>query len=218
MKFLNFNKVLCLSPHPDDIELGMLGTIIKHTDTIFDVLVMTKGCGSKENDFDETNKSNRLLEVENAWKSSKCKNVQIKFSDCNYFDDKKGNPDWIKYLDEIVANSKYEGIFIPPNDDSMFEHRFVNNLGSSLIRAKAISLIEYHTVSTLNTWIPNLFVNIEENYNTKLDALKQFESQLSKSYFQKSTLDSFHSNFQCSKKELNVVEKFKIIEMFEGIS
>ena len=38
MKLLNLNRVLCLSPHPDDVEYSMLGTIIKHQDTIFDVL------------------------------------------------------------------------------------------------------------------------------------------------------------------------------------
>ena len=27
MKFLNCNRVLCLSPHPDDVEYGMAGTI-----------------------------------------------------------------------------------------------------------------------------------------------------------------------------------------------
>ena len=34
-KFLNFNKVLCLSPHPDDVEYSMLGTILKYNGTKF---------------------------------------------------------------------------------------------------------------------------------------------------------------------------------------
>ena len=34
----------------------------------------------------------------------------------------------------------------------------------------------------------------------------------------KQMLDAFHSNFQCSKRGLNVVEQFKVIEMFGGIS
>ena len=33
MKFLNFNKVLCLCAHPDDVEYGMLGSMSKFTDT-----------------------------------------------------------------------------------------------------------------------------------------------------------------------------------------
>ena len=52
----------------------------------------------------------------------------------------------------------------------------------------------------------------------KLKALKLFKSQSNKSYFQKPTLDSFHSNFQCSKKGIKVVEQFKIIELTKGKS
>ena len=48
-KFLGFDNVLCLSPHPDDIEYGMAGTIVKHTDTNFDILILTEG-----GDFDFT--------------------------------------------------------------------------------------------------------------------------------------------------------------------
>ena len=38
MKFLNFNKVLCLGAHPDDVEYGMLGSMCKFTDKEFDFL------------------------------------------------------------------------------------------------------------------------------------------------------------------------------------
>ena len=99
----------------------------------------------------------------------------------------------------------------------MFEHRYVNGFGSALCRASLISLIEYHISSTLNTWQPNFFVSIKKHYKTKLKALKKFKSQSNKSYFVKPMLDSFHSNFQCSKRGLNVVEQFKIIELFGGI-
>jgi len=36
MKFLNLNKVLCLSAHPDDTEYGVLGSMISCDDTLFD--------------------------------------------------------------------------------------------------------------------------------------------------------------------------------------
>ena len=42
MKFLNLKKVLCLSPHPDDVEIGMMGTIFTYRGTKFDILCMTK--------------------------------------------------------------------------------------------------------------------------------------------------------------------------------
>ena len=50
MKFLNLDKVLCLSAHPDDAEYGVLGSMIKFGDTQFDVVVLSNG-----GDFDVIN-------------------------------------------------------------------------------------------------------------------------------------------------------------------
>ena len=41
MKFLNYDRDLCISPHPDDVEYGMLGTIMKYKDTKFDIIVLS---------------------------------------------------------------------------------------------------------------------------------------------------------------------------------
>ena len=35
MEFLNKKAVLCISPHPDDTEYSMMGTIAQFTDTKF---------------------------------------------------------------------------------------------------------------------------------------------------------------------------------------
>ena len=74
MKFLNYNKVLCLSPHPDDVEISMMGSIIKSSDTHFDILCLTKG-GAKG--FDATNKSNRRGEILNVWNETGCSNISL---------------------------------------------------------------------------------------------------------------------------------------------
>ena len=62
MKFLNANKVLCLSAHPDDAEYGALGSIIKFNKTQFDVLVLSGG-----GDFDDTTGYSRLEECQSIW-------------------------------------------------------------------------------------------------------------------------------------------------------
>ena len=165
MKFLNLNNVLCLSPHPDDVELGVMGTIFKYTDTKFDVLCLTKG-GAKG--YDETNKIDRREEVNNAWKVTHPDNAKIYHSEKDYFEDLT-EPGWINYIEnKFVKKKKYSGILIPTGDDSMFEHRFVNKFGSALCRFSPMSLIEYHTVSTVNDWKPNLFIDIESVYPKKI--------------------------------------------------
>jgi len=214
MKFLNFNKVLCLSPHPDDVEYSMLGSIMKHQDTHFDVLCMTKG-GAKG--FDKTNGIKRLNEVTNCWKEANLNNVNIIHSDCDFFEDKDRDAGWVNYIENtFIKNGNYDCIFIPTKDDSQFEHRFVNSLGPALIRVLPISLIEYRTPSTLNTWNHNIFINIENYYKKKIKYLQNFKSQINKSYFGEITLDAFHSNFQCRKRGIYTTEHFKLIEYYEN--
>ena len=211
MRLFNFNRVLCLSPHPDDVEYSMLGTIMKYEDTTFDVLCLSSG-GAKG--FDVTNEQDRRKEVENLWKRSRCKNVNVLFSDCDYLEDKT-EPEWINHIENLFMKfTDYDCLMIPPEKDSMYEHRFVNKFGDALVRKDAISLVEYNTVSTLNTWKPNVFTDISSFYNKKIKALNEFESQNGKSYFTKDTLDSFHSNFQCRKRGKKMVEQFKILEIF----
>jgi LmbE family N-acetylglucosaminyl deacetylase len=54
MKFLNFNRVLVLAPHPDDAEYSMSGVVLKYTDTHFDILCLTQGgdCDSTTDKID----------------------------------------------------------------------------------------------------------------------------------------------------------------------
>ena len=61
-----------------------------------------------------------------------------------------------------------------------------------------------------------MFVDVTNFYDRKLESLEEFKSQNSKLYFQKPTLDSFHSNFQCKKRGKEFVEQFRIIEIFRG--
>ena len=211
MKFLNLNKVLCISPHPDDVELAMMGTILKHNHTIFDGLCLTKG-GAKG--FDSTNELNRREEVNNVWDRANSPNVGIFHSEYEYFED-SNEAGWINLIENrYLKRNDYDCIMIPTKKDSMFEHRFVSKFGSALCRFSDISLIEYRTFSTLNTWIPNLFVDLTNQYMKKEVCLKLFTSQSHKIYFQKPSLEAFHSNFQCIKKGLEKIEQFKIIELF----
>ena len=132
MKFLNLEKVLCLSPHPDDVEIGMMGTIFRHGETKFDILCLTKG-GAKG--YDETNELDRRKEVDNVWdfwKPGVTDHVQVHHSKYDYFEDCT-EPGWINYIEnEFIKKHDYDGLFIPTKEDSMFEHRFVNGFGAAL--------------------------------------------------------------------------------------
>ena len=77
MKFLNKDNILCLSPHPDDIEYGALGSMLKYKDTKFEILVLSNG-----GDFDQSSGSLRKEECNTIW--NKINNVNGEFINKNF--------------------------------------------------------------------------------------------------------------------------------------
>jgi LmbE family N-acetylglucosaminyl deacetylase len=209
LKLLNYNKVLCLSPHPDDVEYGMLGSIAKFKDTSFDVVTLSAG-----GEFDKNGgfaSEDRHVECENIWKS--LKNLNGSFLIMDYI--KNISEDELIYeLEKKHDLSNYDSIFVPPTIDSHQDHRKMSSISHSLVRKNKCGIMEYATPSTLTDWIPNFFVDISEFKTFKLNNLNFFTSQKDKSYFKDNSIEIFHSNYQCSKNGLTYVEKFKIIKAF----
>jgi len=207
MKFLGYDNVLCISPHPDDTEYSMMGTILKYSDTMFTCLQLCQG-----GDMDETTGKSRLFEVQNVWEEAECSNVNLLFTEVKYMRDMR-EEEWINFIEEKLSPS-LNAIVLPNEHDSHFEHRFVAGFGKALIRQRPITLIQYKTPSTDQTWVPNLFVDIEEEYDIKVNALGKFESQQHRYYFREDVLRSFHSDFQSAKRAKHYVEQFKILDLY----
>ena len=209
IKLLNFNKVLCLSPHPDDVEYGMAGTIMKYKDTHFDIVTMSPG-----GNFDKTTNPKRYKEVERVWKEAGVNNISLSYlSDipvANYNQDELINIIESKYTN----NENYDAIFVPTEIDSHFEHKITNSIASPLTRVKDLSILEYRTPSTLDQWHPNMFIDITELFNKKVEILKTFITQLHRWYFQEELMKHFHSNYQSFKKGYQYVEQFNIIQLY----
>ena len=208
MKFLKFNKALCLSPHPDDVEFGMMGSILKFTDTHFDIVCLSSG-----GDFDNTTGPSRLEEMKNVWQNQP--NITLHFT--NYKLIKEISHDgWVNYIENVFTKKdQYDCLFVPTKEDSHFEHKEVNELAFPLTRIKGISILEYRTPSTLDIWSPNTFTDITEYFDEKYKNLMLFNSQNDRWYFQKDLLKSFHSNFQSYKKGIKYVEQFKTIQLYK---
>ena len=207
MKFLGYDNVLCISPHPDDTEYSMMGTILKYSDTMFTCLQLCQG-----GDMDETTGKNRLFEVENVWEEAECSNVNLLFTEVKYMRDMREDA-WINFIERKLSPS-LDAIVLPNEHDSHFEHRLVAGFGKALIRQRPITLIQYKSPSTDQTWVPNLFVDIEEEYDIKLEALKKFESQQDRYYFREDVIRSFHSDCQSAKKGKHYIEQFKVLDLY----
>ena len=209
MKLLDFERILCISPHPDDVEYSMYGTISKYTETKFDILCLCSG-----GDFDKSTGNNRFDEVIKLWEKSSLNNINIFTSSYKFIKDIPEDA-WINHIESnYIQKYKYDAIFLPNNHDSHFEHRFVSGFANALIRSSKISTVQYFTPSTQDTWSPNFYVDITKCINRKKNGLKSFESQQDRYYFTDDVIDSFHSDFQCRKKGMKFIEKYKITNYF----
>jgi len=209
-KFLNHDRALCLSPHPDDVEYSMGGTIAKYSQTHFDIVCLSRG-----GDCDETTASERIDEAAAFWELNQCNNVAVKATGVRHVKDLAEDL-WINLLESnYVKVNDYDVIFTPSSSDSHFEHRITNNLAPALSRLDRISIIEYCSPSTLEDWIPNLFVDIDDQFSQKLDSLQAFASQQDRKYFTEATVRNFNSSFRCSKRGMVYVEQFRINQIYE---
>ncbi len=207
MQFLNYSKVLCLSPHPDDVELGLSGTVIKYNKTHFNILTLSSG-----GNYEGTKASIREAELKKAWQSININNVSINID--TLLGPKKHTEDFLINKIENHYMDDCQAIFVPTYIDSHFEHRITNQLATSLTRCKNISVIEYRTPSTLNNWSPNMYIDITDVYQQKIFMLRNFESQKTKEYFKPNALNAFHTDFQSIKKGNTFVEQFKLIQLY----
>ena len=158
MKFLGFNKVLCLSPHPDDVEFGMMGTILKYNDTHFDIICLSSG-----GDFDNTTGQNRLQEVQDAWGNQP--NVTLHFTKLKLLKELSHDA-WVNFIETLFTNKEeYDCLFVPTKEDSHFEHKITSNLPYVLARRTKCGIIQYKSPSTLDDWTPNFFVDLQTLVN-----------------------------------------------------
>lgn len=205
MKFLNFNRALCLSPHPDDVEYGMAGTILKCDETQFDLLSLTYG-----GDFDDSTNDSRRDEIKTFWKG--CPNVSLYFSPYNKLKE-IDTAAWINYIEVNFVNQKnYDVILVPPSLDSHFEHAIVSPFAMALTRNRPISVIEYCSPSALETWISNLYVDVSDTWRKKSMLLRAFKSQKHRLYFGKEAIEYFHFHYPMAKRGLPRVERYRVIQ------
>ncbi len=208
MKFLNLNKVLCLSAHPDDTEYGMLGSMMKFDETIFDVLVLSNG-----GDFDDTTGESRQKECVAIWDRVQF-NVNGRFFPKTHVKDTPED-EWVNLIEQEYNISNYDCILTLPKHDSHFEHRMVNHIAYALVRGSKCGIVTYKTPSTLEEWIPNYHVSVDNEIDEKVDILRRnFVSQRDKLYFQEDSILDFHTNYLCSKVGAGYVESFRVERVY----
>ena len=164
-------NILAIGPHPDDIEIGCAGTLIKYAQQGHNVflLLVTKGGkgGNAELRHKEQLKAAEIIGAKEIFWGG--------FKDTELLG--KGN-EIIHKVEQHIDSIRPDFIFVNFYDDTHQDHRTVNR--SVLSAARHIKNVMFYEVPTSNNFTPNVFVDIDAVFDKKLDALKAHVSQITK--------------------------------------
>jgi LmbE family N-acetylglucosaminyl deacetylase len=164
-------NVLAIGPHPDDIEIGCSGTLIKYAQQGHDVflLVITRGekGGEAEARQEEQIKAAEIMGVKDVFWGG--------FTDTELLD--RAN-DIIHLVEMYIKKIQPDFIFVNFFDDTHQDHRTVNR--SVLSAARYVRNVMFYEVPTTNNFTPNIFVDIGSVFELKLEALEAHSSQVMK--------------------------------------
>ena len=174
-------RILVLSAHPDDETFGMGGTIKKYSDqgAEIDIFVISDGASAQYSD-------KKMIDVRRESCINAGKILGVKNFDFLDFPDAKLDNiptlEITQKIEEKISTFKPEIIFTTPNNDGHQDHKKVNECTLIAARPKTIFLkqiIQYELFSTnRTTFSPNLFVDISKEFQPKLDAIKQYNSEI----------------------------------------
>lgn len=171
-------KILAIGPHPDDIEIGCGGTLLKYARAGHDVylLVLTGG------DFGGT-PDVRKKEARESAEYMGAKDIFIGgFKDTELSADRS----LILMLESVIDQVKPDTVFINYSEDTHQDHRAACNAAVSATRYVK-EVLFYEVPSTYN-FDPKLFVDIHDVLDDKMTLLKKHASQVDRTKVENLTI------------------------------
>lgn len=171
-------RILALGSHPDDIEFGCGGTLVKYAAAghHVDFMVMTEGGagGDRQTRRREQEAAAAILGCEQCyWGGYRDTEVPV------------GRP-LIVRLEEVIGRVDPTFIFVHWPDDTHQDHR---HLATCTITATRYTRnVLFYEGPTTQNFSPSVFVDIDDVLDRKVDALKAHASQVDKTNIQDLTI------------------------------
>ena len=216
-------KVLIIAAHSDDETLGIGGTIAKHHqngDEIY-AISMTDGVGAR------TDKSDLVIERKNA--SIKASRI-LGFKWINSFSFPDNSMDIvprievIKKIEEVKKEINPYIVYTHNSSDLNIDHRIVSEATLTAFRPQpgenwleirtfeVPSATDFGHKSITGTFTPNLFVDISNTIDLKIDALKKYSSEMRLKPHTRSFEGVINlAKYRGNQVGLNYAESFEII-------
>jgi LmbE family N-acetylglucosaminyl deacetylase len=203
-------KILAIGAHPDDIEFGCGGALVKYAQKGHRVylLVMTGGGlgGSSAVRMKEQKASGKILGAEKIyWGGYKDTHLVV-------------DADLIGKLEAVIAEVKPDFIFCNFPDDTHQDHR---HLAQAIMSAtRYIRNVLFFEGPTTQNFNPQVFVDISETLDKKVEALQAHHSQVMKTNIEDLSIVEVarsSANFRGIQGRVKFAEAFHSLRLFINI-
>ncbi len=190
-------KVLVISPHPDDETLGCGGTILKHKDEGDEIYWLIITNVDVKDGWDNRIVEKRQKEIETVaemygfektfkldYPTTKLDTIPIQ--------------EIIKSVSEVILEIKPEIIYLPNRSDVHTDHQITFKIAYSctknfrypsikkILMYETLSETEFAPALPESSFIPNLFVDITNYFEKKLEIFKIYDSEVMEEPFPRS--------------------------------
>ncbi|MFH1683777.1 MAG: PIG-L deacetylase family protein [Candidatus Margulisiibacteriota bacterium] len=203
-------NILAIGAHPDDIEFGCGGTLLKYQERGHNIylLVLTEGSVGG-------NSGVRKKEQEAAAKFLRAKQVFWgNFNDTEL----PGGKGLISTIEQVIDQTKPQVVLLNYPNDTHQDHRVAAQAGASATRY--IKEVLYYEVPTSQKFDPDIFVDVHDVLDKKLELLKAHSSQVDRTRVANLTiLESARScaNFRGYQARVKYAEGFKALRVLKEI-
>ncbi len=216
------NKIVVIAPHPDDETLGVGGTIARLAEngTKVNVLIVSGHLPPiyDQSSFDKTHEEAieafKILGVD-SYDFLKVPATLVNQTPVAELNAK---------IDKFVKSVKPDWVFIP-FPDRHIDHRII--FDASVVACRPVGedppkvILAYETLSETHwnvpgiepAFVPEFFIDISQNIDTKLEALKKYASQISKSPSRSTVAVEALAKFRGSQNGCSYAEAFKIVRI-----
>jgi LmbE family N-acetylglucosaminyl deacetylase len=204
-------RILAIGAHPDDIEVGCGGTLVKYARQGHEVflLVMTEGGGSGDGSIrrGEQEASARVLQAAKLFWGG--------FQDTAIPLDHRS----IQRVEGIIREAQPDFIFVHHQDDTHQDHR---HLAVATVTATRYTrnVLFYEGLTTQN-FSPSVFVNVDTVLERKVAALEAHASQVTKTNIEGLTIVDIarsSAHFRGIQGRVRNAEAFVPLRLFINIT
>ena len=188
------NKVLVISPHPDDETLGCGGTLIRHKKEGDEIhwLIMTNVNSSEKKSHSV--KEKEIREVSKAYNFDSTSRTKFLTSEL----DSAPRKEIIQVISKVFEEIQPNYLYLPFKNDIHSDHSIVFDAAASCTKSFRYPYVKkvmiYETISETEFAIrpdkeqfkPNLWIDISDYIDEKIEIMSLYESEIGKEPFPRS--------------------------------